>query len=270
MLIAPYKVHPLWYTPILPLLFLLSAFAAGYPMVTFESIIVAKSFGRKPEMEVLTPLAKFMPVLMGLYLAVKIGDMIVRGTYVYLLDGTYQTNAFLVEVGIGVMLPLCCCCSERSAVRRDGCFFAATLFVLGILLNRINVFVVSYTPPYKIVSYFPALGEIFITVGSDCHADVHLPGVRLHFSGARGANRKKCRPPPWRCWPWPSSWLIRRVTADAPCRADRQAAPAPGGEYHPLDCRCTQTEGAQQPGDQPSTATCMNRCALCTASMPTC
>ena len=79
MLIAPFKVHPLWYTPILPLLFLLSAFAAGYPMVTFESIVVSKSFGRRPEMEVLTPLAKYMPVLMGLYLAVKIGDMIVRG-----------------------------------------------------------------------------------------------------------------------------------------------------------------------------------------------
>ena len=65
MLIAPSKIHPLWYTPILPLLFLLSAFAAGYPMVTFESIIVAKSFGRRPEMEVLTPLAKYMPALMG-------------------------------------------------------------------------------------------------------------------------------------------------------------------------------------------------------------
>ena len=65
MLIASYKVHPLWYTPILPLLFLLSAFAAGYPMVAFESLLVAKSFGRKPEMEVLTPLARIMPVLMG-------------------------------------------------------------------------------------------------------------------------------------------------------------------------------------------------------------
>jgi Ni/Fe-hydrogenase subunit HybB-like protein len=85
MLIAPYKVHPLWYTPILPLLFLLSAIAAGYPMVTFESLLVSWSFKRRPEMEVLTPLAKFMPVLMGLYLAFKLGDMMVRGTYVYLL-----------------------------------------------------------------------------------------------------------------------------------------------------------------------------------------
>jgi octaheme c-type cytochrome (tetrathionate reductase family) len=165
MLIAPYKVHPLWYTPILPLLFLLSAFAAGYPMVTFESIIVSKSFDRKPEMEVLTPLARFMPVLMGIYLAVKIGDMIVRGTYVYLFDGTAQSNAFVVEVLIGVILPFVLLLFERVRRSPGWLFFASTIFILGIVLNRINVFVVSYTPPYIIESYFPALGEIFITVG---------------------------------------------------------------------------------------------------------
>ncbi|MGD8961649.1 MAG: Ni/Fe-hydrogenase cytochrome b subunit, partial [Desulfobacterales bacterium] len=165
MLIAPYKVHPLWYTPILPLLFLLSAFAAGYPMVAFESILVSKSFGRKPEMEVLTPLAKFMPLLMGIYLAFKLGDMIIRGTYVYLLDGTYQTNAFIVEVLFGVILPFVLLLFKRVRRSAGWLFFASTTFVLGILLNRVNVFVVSFTPPYKLVAYFPALGEIFITVG---------------------------------------------------------------------------------------------------------
>jgi len=165
MLIAPYKVHPLWYTPILPLLFLLSAFAAGYPMVTFESILVSKSFGRRPEMEVLTPLAKFMPLLMGIYLAFKIGDMLVRGTYVYLLDGTFQTNAFVVEVLFGVVLPFVLLLFPRVRRSAGWLFFASTVFVLGILMNRINVFVVSFTPPYMIQKYFPALGEIFITVG---------------------------------------------------------------------------------------------------------
>jgi len=165
MLIAPYKVHPLWYTPILPLLFLLSAFAAGYPMVTFESIIVSKSFGRQPEMEVLTPLAKYMPVLMGVYLAVKIGDMIVRGTYVYLLDGTVQTNAFIVEVLFGVILPFVLLLFNKVRRSPGWLFFASTAFVLGILMNRINVFVVSFTPPYVIESYFPSVGEMAITVG---------------------------------------------------------------------------------------------------------
>jgi octaheme c-type cytochrome (tetrathionate reductase family) len=165
MLIAPYKVHPLWYTPILPLLFLLSAFAAGYPMVAFESLLVSRSFGRKPEMDVLTPLARIMPIIMGLYLAVKIGDMMVRGTYVYLLDGTYQTNSFLVELIGGALVPFLLLLLPRVRRSPGWLFFASTLWVLGILLNRINVFLVSYTPPYKITAYFPAVGEMFITIG---------------------------------------------------------------------------------------------------------
>jgi Ni/Fe-hydrogenase subunit HybB-like protein len=165
MLIAPYKVHPLWYTPILPLLFLLSAIAAGYPMVTVESLLGSWSFKRRPEMEVLTPLAKFMPVLMGLYLVFKIGDMLVRGTYVYLFDGTYQTNAFIIEVLFGVILPFVLVLFKKIRSSARWLFTASTVFVLGILINRINVFLVSYTPPYAITAYFPALGEIFITVG---------------------------------------------------------------------------------------------------------
>lgn len=165
MLIARYKVHPLWYTPILPLLFLLSAIATGYPMVTVESIIVSSSFRRKPEMEVLTPLARYMPILMGIYLAVKLGDMIVRGTYVYLLDGTYQSNAFIIEVVVGVMLPILLLLFKKVRQSPGWLFFASLLYVLGIIMNRIDVFLVSYTPPYIIKSYFPALGEIAITVG---------------------------------------------------------------------------------------------------------
>ena len=131
MLIAPYKVHPLWYTPILPLLFLLSAFAAGYPMVAFESLLVSRSFGRKPEMEVLTPLARIMPIIMGLYLAVKLGDMLVRGTWVYLLDGTYQTNSFLVELLAGAVLPFALLLLLRVRRSPGWLFFASTLWVLG-------------------------------------------------------------------------------------------------------------------------------------------
>ena len=39
MVIAGPKMHPLWQTPILPLLFLLSAISVGFPMVIFESIL---------------------------------------------------------------------------------------------------------------------------------------------------------------------------------------------------------------------------------------
>ena len=91
--------------------------------------------------------------------------MIVRGTYVYLLDGTYQTNAFIVEFLFGVCLPFVLLLFRRVRESAGWLFFTSTIFILGILLNRINVFVVSYTSPYLLHRYFPALGEIFITAG---------------------------------------------------------------------------------------------------------
>ncbi|MBW2092460.1 MAG: Ni/Fe-hydrogenase cytochrome b subunit, partial [Deltaproteobacteria bacterium] len=165
MLIAPQKVHPLWYTPILPLLFLLSAIAVGYPMVIIESVITSKSFKREPEMDVLTPLAAFTPVLIGIYLVFKIGDIIGRGAFAFLFDGTFQANAFLVEMSFGLILPFILFLFRRVRQSPAWLFFASILYAGGVLLNRVNVFIVGYSPPFQIKSYFPAVGEIAITIG---------------------------------------------------------------------------------------------------------
>ncbi len=82
MLIAPTKLHPLWYTPILPLLFLTSAIAVGYPMVVFETTLVTSSLGLDGEMDILTPLTGITIFLLGIYMGLKIGYMIARRTYV--------------------------------------------------------------------------------------------------------------------------------------------------------------------------------------------
>jgi len=165
MAIAPYKVHPLWYTPILTLLFLMSAIAVGYPMVVFESMWASRAFGRKPEMEILTPLARFMPFLIGAYMVAKISDLVIRGAYVHLLEGSFQSNMFLVEFGLGVVLPFFLLLSDRVRRSPKGLFFCAALYViLGVLLNRINVFVIGYTPPYATKPYVPSIGEVAITV----------------------------------------------------------------------------------------------------------
>jgi Ni/Fe-hydrogenase subunit HybB-like protein len=44
-------------------------------------------------------------------------------------------------------------------------FSAATLIVLGVLINRINVFTVAYKAPVTQTSYFPSITEMAITVG---------------------------------------------------------------------------------------------------------
>jgi Ni/Fe-hydrogenase subunit HybB-like protein len=165
MLIAPTKVHPLWYTPLLPLLFLMSAISVGYPMVVFETTIATGSMKLHDEMKVLGPLTKITILLLGLYMALKLGDMLARGSYVYLFDGSIQGRAFLVEMILGVILPWLMLLSP--GVRRSSrwLFVTCALIVGGVALNRVNVFLVSYSPPYAQQSYFPSIGEIAITAG---------------------------------------------------------------------------------------------------------
>ncbi len=165
MLIAPTKLHPLWYTPMLPLLFLVSAIAVGYPMVVFEATLATTSLKLDGEMKILTPLTRITIFLLGLYLALKVGDMVVRGTYVYLLDGTAQTNAFIIEVVFGVIVPWLMLLSPQLRRSRQALFIACTMIVGGVLINRINVFVVGYRPPISEANYFPAIGEVLVTVG---------------------------------------------------------------------------------------------------------
>ena len=165
MVIAGPKMHPLWQTPILPLLFLLSAISVGFPMIIFESIIAAKSFGFKPEMEALSTLGRTVAPLLGIYLAFKIGDMVIRGTFVYLLEPTVQSVMFFIEVVVGIVIPLRMFLSQSVLKSPKLLFTASALVVFGVLLNRINNFIVAYNPPYKFGSYFPSFGEISVTVG---------------------------------------------------------------------------------------------------------
>jgi Ni/Fe-hydrogenase subunit HybB-like protein len=165
MIIAGPKMHPLWQTPILPLLFLLSAIAVGLPMVIVESLLAARSFHLKPEMPVLSKLGRMVAPLLGVYLAFKLGDMFVRETFVHLKTLTTASVLFMAEILLGVVVPLRMFLSPRVVKSPPLLFTAALLVVGGVVLNRINNFVVAYNPPYSFGSYFPSIGEISVTVG---------------------------------------------------------------------------------------------------------
>ena len=165
MVIAGPKMHPLWQTPVLPLLFLISAIAVGFPMIIFESLIASRSLELKPEMKVLSNLGRMVGPLLVIYLAIKIIDMAIRGTYVYLTEINTASVMFMIEVVLGVIIPLRMFFSEKVLNSRLLLFVASTLVVFGVFINRINSFLVAYTPPYTLNKYFPSIGEISVTVG---------------------------------------------------------------------------------------------------------
>jgi Ni/Fe-hydrogenase subunit HybB-like protein len=165
MVIAGAKMHPLWQTPILPLLFLLSAISVGFPMVIFESLIAARSFGLKPEMHILGRMGRMVATLLGIYLAAKLGDLFIRETFVYLRTFSVESVMYVIEMLFGIVVPLRMFMSPAVQKSPRLLFVAATLVVGGVLLNRINNFIIAYTPPYATHPYYPSFGEISVTVG---------------------------------------------------------------------------------------------------------
>ncbi len=168
MVITPYKMHPLYWSQLSPLLFLSSAIAVGFPMVIFESIISGKSFGRKPETHILGPLSRMVPWLIGVYVALKIGDMIYRQSYVYLFDGSLTALMFWIEFGVLTLIPFFLFMSKDIRNSSRALFIASTMYILGILVNRSTVFFIAFKPYYAEKAYIPAMGELALTIGLVC------------------------------------------------------------------------------------------------------
>jgi Ni/Fe-hydrogenase subunit HybB-like protein len=165
MVIAPYKLHRLWWTPVSPLLFLLSAMMVGFPMVIFTILFGSWALQRRPEMHVLAPLSRYVPIGLSAYLALKIGDMIVRGTYVDLVHDHYHGTLWVIEILLGVVTPLIMLLTPR--VRRTPKLLggACLAVILGVVLNRLNCFVLAYHPPFSTKTYVPSLIEFGVSIG---------------------------------------------------------------------------------------------------------
>lgn len=166
MVLAPTKLHPLWWSPILSLLFLISAIVAGAPTVIFASICGSWSLGIAPPMRILSQLAKFVPLTLCIYLAIKITDMVIRGTFVYLSSWNLQSSVFVLEIVLGLIIPIMALLSVK--VRNSPRLLAGATFLvmLGIVLNRAAVYWIGYKPATLATFYTPSLAEWGFTIGA--------------------------------------------------------------------------------------------------------
>ena len=181
MLIAPTKVHPLWFTPMLPVLFFFSAIAVGFPMIIFESTISSWVFKRPFEKDIFFRLSRIIVFTLGAYILLKMGDFIYREAYFYLFPfigistseemllrktTNFQAIMFILELFIGLFIPWIMLLFKKIRNNVTMLFITCSLIISGVVLNRINVSLVSYDPPFLTKTYFPALSEFIITFGT--------------------------------------------------------------------------------------------------------
>jgi Ni/Fe-hydrogenase subunit HybB-like protein len=163
MLIVPTKLHPLWHTGYLPLLFLINCLYMGYAIVILESIISSFILKREYEVEELSGLAHFIPWLAVTWLVIRLGDLIQRDQVTAIFRGDFYSLFFLAEfllIAIGSLL----LCNRTLWTSPRWLFITAFLLLLGGTLYRFNVYLIGFNPG-KGWHYFPSFAEIMISVG---------------------------------------------------------------------------------------------------------
>jgi Ni/Fe-hydrogenase subunit HybB-like protein len=162
MLLPGPRLHPLWFTPWLPFLFLVNCVMMGYGVVVLESHAAASAFGRRRETAMLGRLSKVAMGVAWFFVFFRVVDAAWRGQAMRAFREAYGI-AYFLELALLVAAALVLGAETRR--RNPGQqALAALLLVLGGTVFRFNVYLVGFRPGSN-WSYFPAVPELLITFG---------------------------------------------------------------------------------------------------------
>lgn len=163
-LIMPHRLDPLWYTPILPILFFISAIALGLAMVTTESLMSSWLYERPYETKPLQGLAKAASWVLFFFLAVRLVDLGVRGQLGRMFAGGFGPNLFVAEVLISTLIPAVLFAIPRVRSTITGLATAAGMMVFGFVFHRINVGGLAMIETTG-TRYVPSATEFLVSLG---------------------------------------------------------------------------------------------------------
>jgi Ni/Fe-hydrogenase subunit HybB-like protein len=163
VIITGRKLSPLWQTGMIPLLFLISAITMGYGIVVFESIYAAHGLKRPMETSLLSKLSAIIPWLLGVFLVIRFGDIIVRGVLGSLFQFNLNTLMFVIEIALFIY-PFVVLLKESNRSRPLALFLSAASILLAGSLYRFNCYLIALNPGSG-WHYFPSFSEIMITLG---------------------------------------------------------------------------------------------------------
>jgi len=162
---VPDQLDKLWYTPLLPLFFFMSAVYVGPAMVIVVATMASKALSRKLESDLLATLAKALPVLLGIYLFARVAELAGARELGLLFEGTRSSAIYWLEMSIGVIIPMVLLAFKAVRDNTSLRFVASLMVVLGLMLNRVDVSIVSWARPHDAASYIPHPLEFGFTIG---------------------------------------------------------------------------------------------------------
>lgn len=165
-LMAPTKLHPLWYSPFIPAYFFISSIAAGLSMVIVESALSHRAFQSRADHTVNVDtlaigLARGASVVLFCYFFVKLQGVADGGRWALLT--TPYGYWFLVEMLGFILLPSALLAYGARNQKVGLIRWTAAWVVLGIVVNRLNVSVIAmnWDQPER---YIPSFTEVMVSV----------------------------------------------------------------------------------------------------------
>jgi Ni/Fe-hydrogenase subunit HybB-like protein len=162
-LITPEKLHPLWYTPLLPILFLLSAVGVGPLMLILGILTIRYVYRKDTDTETLAKLAFPAFIVVAICGLIRIVDIGARGKFPIIFDGSWQSAVFLIEIALTVIIPVILLGVRKLRYSQAGLAIASLCAVIGLGLDRANIAGIMLKSAGP--QYVPTIFEVFVSLG---------------------------------------------------------------------------------------------------------
>jgi Ni/Fe-hydrogenase subunit HybB-like protein len=160
----PHRLHELWYTPLLPVLFFTSSVMAGLALTIIAYTAAARIRGNEVRPAIVSGLGRIVGWIAVLYLLLKVGDFVAAGELPALLAFDRMSLLMWIELGLGVLLPALLLLVP--ALRASwSTYVGAGLILFGVLANRFNATLFGQVLPAGATSYTPHIIEWATTIG---------------------------------------------------------------------------------------------------------
>jgi Ni/Fe-hydrogenase subunit HybB-like protein len=161
-LIVPEKLYPLWYSPILPLLFYVSSIGVGLAMTIFESWHSSRAFGRALELPLLMSMGRVLAVVLSVYLWIRFLDLSHRHAFGLLAQNRIETWLFALEIAL-MAVPMVLLYQARIRRQPGALYACAVMVIFGFIANRLNVGTTGLEAGSG-THYIPKWSEIAVTL----------------------------------------------------------------------------------------------------------
>ncbi len=175
----PHRLHALWYSPALPVLFFVSSIMAGLSLATLTYAGASNVLHRPAKPAIINGLARLAGWVAVLYLALKLGDLLLSGELALIWNAGAYSFWWWVEMGVGLILPIILLMTPALRQRPWTPIVAPLLLLFGVMMNRFNATMFGQILPPG-ASYSPHVLEWLSTIGIIGAAVMAwLLGVRL-------------------------------------------------------------------------------------------